>query len=80
MLQISRRHFELRSEPEGFVLRLLTSQPTEVDGVRLQRDQECPIRPGSTVRLARVMSLEFTSPSLQAAAPLDQTRIGLGTE
>lgn len=80
MLQISRRHFELRSEPEGFMLRLLTSQPTEVDGVRLQRDQEAPIRPGSILRLARVMCLEFTSPTLQAATPLDQTRIGLGSE
>lgn len=78
-LQISRRHFELRSHPEGFIFKLLTSQPTEVDGVRLQRDQECPIRPGSYVRVARVMCLEFISPALHAPLRMDETRVGLGT-
>ena len=45
--QVSRRHFELRAQPDGYLLKALTSQSTEVDGVALQRDQELPIRSGS---------------------------------
>jgi class 3 adenylate cyclase len=61
--QISRRHFELYSRAEGYVLKAVSSQPTEVDGVVIQRDQEWPITPGSVVRLARVATLEFLSTS-----------------
>ena len=57
--QVSHRHFELLARPTGFVIRSLSSQPTEVDGVSLARDQELPLRPDSVVRLARVMTLEF---------------------
>ncbi|MFO1191559.1 MAG: adenylate/guanylate cyclase domain-containing protein [Rhodoferax sp.] len=59
--QISRRHFELHSRAEGFVLKAVSSQLTEVDGVAVPRDQEWPIGPGSIVRLARVATLEFQS-------------------
>jgi class 3 adenylate cyclase len=62
--QVSRRHFELRAHPDGYLLKALTSQPTEVDGVTVQPDQELPIRPGSCVKLADVMTLDFVSPSL----------------
>jgi len=62
--QISRRHFELRARPDGYLLKALTSQPTEVDGVTMQRNQELPIRPGSCVNLAGVMTLDFVSPRL----------------
>jgi class 3 adenylate cyclase len=62
--QVSRRHFELRAQPDGYLLKALTSQSTEVDGVAMQRDQELPIRPGSCVKLADVMTLDFASPSL----------------
>ncbi len=37
------------------------------------RDQELPIRPGSCVRLAGVMTLDFASPSLANAAAIDET-------
>lgn len=57
--QISRRHFELHSRAEGYVLKPVSSQLTEVDGVAVERDQEWPISPGSVVRLARVATLEF---------------------
>ena len=62
--QVSRRHFELRAHPEGYLLKALTSQSTEVDGVTMQRERELPIRPGSSVKLADVMTLDFVSPSL----------------
>jgi class 3 adenylate cyclase len=71
--QVSRRHFELRARTNGYLLRALTHQPTEVDGVTLQRDQELPIRPGSCVRLADVMTLNFASPILADAAAIDET-------
>ena len=71
--RVSRRHFELRARPDGYVLKALTSQPTEVDGVALQRDQELPIRPGSCVRLAGVMTLDFSSPSLGDEGTIDET-------
>ncbi len=71
--QVSRRHFELRAHPHGYLLKALTAQPTEVDGVTMQRDEELPIRPGSCVRLAGVMTLDFASPSLVNAAAIDET-------
>ena len=71
--QVSRRHFELRARPEGYVLRALTGQPTEVDGVMTERDQELPIRPGSSVRLAGVLTLDFVSPSLGEQGSIDET-------
>jgi hypothetical protein len=71
--QVSRRHFELRARPEGYLLKALTSQPTEVDGVTMQRDQELPIRPGSCVKLAGVMTLDFVSPSLADEGTIDET-------
>src|SRR5262245_7222375 len=73
VMQVSRRHFELRARPEGYVLRALTSQRTEVDGVVMQRDQELAIRPGSWVKLADVMTLDFESPSLAQEGSIDET-------
>jgi class 3 adenylate cyclase len=57
--QISRWHFELRRLREGFNLRSVSSQATLVDGQPLSHGQELPIRPGSVVQLAGVMTLEF---------------------
>ena len=71
--QVSRRHFELRAGPNGYLLRTLTHQPTEVDGVKMQRDQVLPIRPGSCVRLADVMTLYFESPCLANEAVIAET-------
>ncbi len=66
--QISRWHFELRRHPNGFVLKPLTDQLTEVDGQAVAKGLEVPIRAGSTVRLAKVLALRFQSPS-----PSDQS-------
>ncbi len=76
--QISRRHFELRSRPGGYVLRALSAQLTEVDGVAVERDREVPIRPGSCVRLAGVMTLDFGVPSRVAVSAVDETMVGSG--
>lgn len=61
-MQISRWHFELRRRPEGYVLRPLSDQITEVDGILVPKGQEMPVRPGNTVRLARVLTLLFKAP------------------
>jgi len=71
--QISRRHFELHSRTEGYVLKPLSNQLTEVDGVVVQRDQEWPIGPGSVVRLSRVMTLEFLSSAPAHDEAVDET-------
>lgn len=76
--QISRRHFELHARADGYVLKALSSQPTSVDGVALQRDEEAPVRPGSCVQLAGVMTLDFVSPGPTAEGALDETLCGPG--
>jgi class 3 adenylate cyclase len=60
-LQISRWHFELRRRPEGFLLRPLSDQVTEVDGAVVTKGRDVPLRPGTKVRLARFLTLEFKS-------------------
>ena len=59
--RISRWHFELRRLPDGFYLRPVSEQTTEVDGVGVTRGGQVPIRPGSKVRLGGVMTLVFFS-------------------
>lgn len=58
-LAISRWHFELRRTRRGHMLRRVSSQLTEVDGRVIEPGEEAPVRPGTTVRLAQVMTLRF---------------------
>ena len=58
-LRISRWHFELRRHADGFLLRSVTDQSTEIDGVALARGEERPLKPDSRVALAGVMTVEF---------------------
>lgn len=58
-LAISRWHFELRRTRRGHVLRSVSSQSTEADGKRIELGEEAPVRPGTMVRLAHVMTLRF---------------------
>ncbi len=61
LARISRWHFELRRQPDGFYLRPVSEQTTEVDGVAVTRGGQVLIRPGSKVRLGGVMTLAFFS-------------------
>lgn len=57
--RISRWHFELHRSATGYWLRSVSISPTEVDGRSLQKGETAPIRPGSTVRVGGVLTLEF---------------------
>jgi class 3 adenylate cyclase len=57
--RISRWHFELRRKPDGIVLRSLSDSPTVVDGQEVPNRGEAPVRSGSVVTLAGVMTLTF---------------------
>lgn len=76
--QISRRQFELCSRAQGYVLKALSAQITEVDGVIAARDRNLPIRPGSSVRLGGVMTLDFLALGTAGQATVDQTLGGPG--
>jgi hypothetical protein len=58
-LAISRWHFELRRTRRGHMLRAVSSRRTEVDGRTIAAGEEAQVRPGTTVRLAQVMTLKF---------------------
>lgn len=73
-LQISRWQFELRRRPEGFVLRPVSDQITEVDGVQVLKGQEVPLRAGTRVRVARLLTMEFRSSVSSAPPPVPETR------
>ncbi|MEO8179342.1 MAG: adenylate/guanylate cyclase domain-containing protein [Deltaproteobacteria bacterium] len=62
--KISRWHFELRRHPQSFMLRPVSEQLTEIDGQAIARGAEVPVKPGSIVRVGRVVTLEFVSRSL----------------
>jgi class 3 adenylate cyclase len=61
LARISRWHFELRKQPDGYYLRPVSEQITEVDGVAVPRGEQVLVRPGSKVRLGGVMTLVFFS-------------------
>lgn len=71
-LQISRWHFELRRRPEGFLLRPVSDQTTEVDGVLVTKGQEVPLRADSMVRVARRLSLQFKSSDLPSQSSMPE--------
>jgi Adenylate and Guanylate cyclase catalytic domain/FHA domain len=75
--QISRWHFELRRRSEGFVLRAVSGQPISVDGQPVGKGDDMPIRPGSVVMLAGVMTLVFMSPHIDADLSDQRTGISL---
>ena len=71
-LAISRWHFELRRTRRGHMLRAASSRRTEVDGRTIAAGEEAQVRPGTTVRLAHVMTLRFLG-SEQSYPPQDLT-------
>jgi class 3 adenylate cyclase len=57
--QISRWHFELRRFADGYRLRPVSEAVTEVDGSTVAKGHEVPVRPGTKVRVGRVLSISF---------------------
>ena len=75
---ISRRQFELCSRAQGYALKALSAQLTEVDGVAVPREQQVLIRPGTCVRVAGVMTLDFVAAPATGQVAVDQTLDGHG--
>ncbi|GCL66253.1 adenylate/guanylate cyclase domain-containing protein [Pseudaquabacterium pictum] len=73
--QISRWHFELRRGPDGYVLRSVSTHPTVVDGLVLQRGEEAPALPGSVVVLSGVMTLDLLGRQQADDNPGDATMV-----
>jgi hypothetical protein len=78
-LAISRWHFELRRTRRGHMLRAVSSQRTEVDGRTIGPGEEAQVRPGTTVRLAQVMTLRFLG-SEQSYSPRDAVTLQHGMD
>jgi len=74
--KISRWHFELRRHPQTFMLRPVSEQLTEVDGHTIAKGAQVPIRPGSIVRVGRVVTLEFLLHPLPSPPGAGETTIG----
>lgn len=72
--QISRWHLELRRVADGLHLRVLTDSGTEVDGQRLERGSEMPVRAGSQVRVADVLTLVLEGAQVAGSAEDDGAR------
>jgi hypothetical protein len=73
--QISRWHFELRRVVDGLRLRALSDAVTTVDGRRVERGAEVPVRGGSCIGVAGVLTLTLAGP----ARPADDEASGRTT-
>jgi class 3 adenylate cyclase len=60
--QVSRWHFELRRLNDGLRLRALSDSSTQVDGVLVAKGVDAPVRSGSVIRVAGVLSLRLVGP------------------
>ena len=71
--QISRWHFELRRFPDGFRLRPVSEGVTEVDGELITKGSEILVKPGTKIRVARVLTLTLVSPPRSEEEYSDET-------
>ena len=60
-LRISRWHFELRRFPDGFRLRPVSDGATEVDGEVIEKGREVLVKPGTKIRVAKVLTVSVAS-------------------
>lgn len=65
-LQISRWHFELRRGLDGYSLKVLSDSATHVNGQLTAKGEIRPIRPGDSVRVGNVLSLQFLASERQS--------------
>lgn len=73
--QISRWHFELRRFAEGYRLRPVSDAVTEVDGAPVGKGREVAVRPGTEVRVGRVLSIRFVAAPSPPADGITTTRV-----
>jgi class 3 adenylate cyclase len=57
--QISRWHFELRRVADGLRLRAVSDSPTTIDGLRVEKGVDVPVRSGSRIRVADTLTLHL---------------------
>jgi predicted component of type VI protein secretion system len=62
--RISRRHFELRRRPDGFVLRALSDSATHLNGRLVAEGETRKVCLGDAVRVGNVLTVQF--PALEA--------------
>ena len=74
--RVSRWHLELDLTPEGYLLRPVGRGSTEVDGRAVEPGAARLIRPGDEVRLAKVATLRFGAPKLDAGTTTIATLMG----
>lgn len=73
--QIGRWHFELRRYAGGIRLRAVSEGLTEVDGEPVAKGNEIVVKPDSTIRVARVLTLRLLSPASTLAEDSAATSI-----
>lgn len=61
--QISRWHFELRRVVDGLRLRTLSEGVTTLDGVRVDKGADLPVRSGSRIVVADTLTLRLAGPA-----------------
>ncbi len=65
--RISRWQFELRRRSDGYQLVPVSRAPTELDGQVVPMGQQRALRAGSTVKLSRVLTLDFLAEELDTS-------------
>jgi class 3 adenylate cyclase len=70
--QISRWHFELRRAPDGLRLRTLSDGLTTVDGQRVERGVDVPVRSGTRIVVADTLTLRLAGATY---VPIDDDNI-----
>jgi class 3 adenylate cyclase len=76
---ISRWQFELHRRAGGYLLRPVSGRSVVVDGVDVSSEQEAPVRPGTVVVVAGVLSLRFQSPRWPGSAVDERTMMSVST-
>jgi class 3 adenylate cyclase len=65
--QISRWHFELRRVPDGLRLRTLSEGLTTIDGARVDKGIDVPVRSGTRIGVAQTLTLRLVGGDQGAA-------------
>jgi class 3 adenylate cyclase len=65
--QISRWHFELRRVPDGLMLRTLSEGLTTIDGLRVEKGVDVPVRSGTRIGVANTLTLRLAGGGHSAA-------------